>query len=153
MREKRAAGGVVYRERGGKIEVVLGEQDDRLTRERTTRLPKGKLDAGEAAEQAAVREVAEETGFAVELEELLVQTRHVYDEGKGPVEKRVDFFLMRHTGDAGDPDGEFVRVFWCELASAAERLTYPNEAEAVRRARARIAERAARAGSDEEDRP
>ena len=62
-RSEISAGGVVYRRVAGELEVAIAEQRDRVTAALTTRLPKGKIESGETAEEAAVREVAEEIGL------------------------------------------------------------------------------------------
>ena len=46
---------------------MVGEQTDRLTGARTHRLPKGKIDRRETLEQAALREVLEETGLSARI--------------------------------------------------------------------------------------
>ncbi len=68
-----AAGGVVWRLRGGVVEVALvhRERYDDWT------LPKGKLDEGETARIAAHREVWEETGARVALGRFLGRTRYL----------------------------------------------------------------------------
>lgn len=119
------------------VEVVLGEQLDRLTGSRNTRLPKGRLDAGETPEQAALREVREETGLRAAITAPLGSVSYSYEEGAQRVAKRVHFFLMEPSASAPEPsDGELERILWCPLPEAAERLTYASEREVVVRARA-----------------
>lgn len=122
--------------RGG-LEVALGEQRDRVTGVRNVRLPKGKLDGDESPEQAALREVREETGLAGRVVEPLGSVSYTYTTKKGEaVPKEVHFFLMELTdGSAGEPDGEFGRVFWCPLDEAAARLSFTTERDVLERAR------------------
>jgi 8-oxo-dGTP pyrophosphatase MutT (NUDIX family) len=131
-----SAGGVVVRRVSGSVEVALGEQLDRLTGERNTRLPKGKPDAGESLERAALREVREETGLTARVSASLGSVSYSYAERGQRVAKQVHFFLMEHLG--GDPeqrDGELERVLWCPIAAAAQRLTFAPERDVVERAR------------------
>jgi 8-oxo-dGTP pyrophosphatase MutT (NUDIX family) len=134
-----SAGGVVFRRVGESVEVALGEQCDRLTEEHNTRLPKGKLAPGETPEQAALREVREETGLSARLTAPLGSVAYTYREGDARVEKRVHFFLMELAeGDPQEPDGELERVYWCPIARAAERLSFETEREVVERAHERL---------------
>jgi len=120
-----SAGGVVFRRVGEPVEVARGEQRDRLTGERNTRLPKGKLAPGETPEQAAVREVREETGLSARLTAPLGSVAYTYREGDARVQKRVHFFLMELAeDDPREPDGELERVYWCPITRAAERLSF-----------------------------
>jgi 8-oxo-dGTP pyrophosphatase MutT (NUDIX family) len=134
-----SAGGVVFRRVGEPVEVAVGEQRDRLTGERNTRLPKGKLVSGETPEQAAVREVREETGLEARVTAPLGSVAYAYREGDTRVEKTVHFFLMELTESAPrEPDGELERVYWCPIARAAERLSFETEREVLERARERL---------------
>jgi 8-oxo-dGTP pyrophosphatase MutT (NUDIX family) len=131
------------------LEVIVAEQNDRQTGEPTLRLPKGKLEAGESAAAAALREVAEETGVRARIVEPLDEVRYRYPDRRrgGRVEKRVRFFLMQHV--AGRPaaaDGEMERVFWCPIDDAVARLTYGTEAAVVREAARRLRRGPARPG-------
>jgi 8-oxo-dGTP pyrophosphatase MutT (NUDIX family) len=127
-RSETAAGGVVFRRSGSGIEVALGEQRDRLTGAATVRLPKGKLDRGETPEQAALREVREETGLATRVVAPLGDVSYVYRDGRGEVAKQVRFFLLELVAEgAGEPDGEFGRVVWCPLEDAETRLSFDTE--------------------------
>jgi 8-oxo-dGTP pyrophosphatase MutT (NUDIX family) len=138
-RSETAAGGVVFRRSGSRIEVALGEQRDRLTGAATVRLPKGKLDRGESPEQAALREVREETGLAARVVAPLGDVSYVYRDGRGEVAKQVRFFLLELVAaGAGEPDGEFGRVVWCPLEDAEARLTFEPERQMVGLARAAL---------------
>jgi 8-oxo-dGTP pyrophosphatase MutT (NUDIX family) len=91
-------------------------------------LPKGHIEQGETAEQAAVREVAEETGISGEiLAELGTIDFWFVAEGKR-VHKTVQHFLMRATGGAlSDADVEVTEVAWVPLPELRDQLAYPDE--------------------------
>ncbi len=104
-------------------------------------LPKGHLDGGETAAQAAAREVAEEAGVSGELLGELGDVDYDYARRGRPIGKRVRFFLFAYrAGDPGDHDHEIERAYWMPLAQAAEALTYDGEREMVRRAMSWTAE-------------
>lgn len=131
---------MVIRRNGRELEVALGEQRDRLTGARTTRLPKGKIDPGETPEEAALREVREETGLAARVVGSLGSVAYAYREGGEQIDKRVDFFLMElEVEAAGETDGELERIRWESLARARARLSFETEREVLRRAEARLA--------------
>ncbi len=126
--EVRAAGGIVRRAgtRGVEILVVHRPRYDDWS------LPKGKLDAGESFEDAAIREVLEETGVRARLGEELEPVR--YRDGKGR-DKLVRYWVMdvRDEG-AFAPNDEVDEIRWIAPAEAQERLSYLRDAELVRRA-------------------
>jgi 8-oxo-dGTP pyrophosphatase MutT (NUDIX family) len=98
-------------------------------------LPKGHPDGDETPEQAATREVAEETGVQGELIEDLGVVRYRYERRGRTVEKAVRFFLFRYlSGDLGDHDHEIEEARWMPLEQAARELTYVGEREMVQRA-------------------
>lgn len=98
-------------------------------------LPKGHPDGDETAEQAATREVAEETGVAAELIERLGETNYTYERKGRRVAKRVVFFLFEYrSGDLADHDHEIEDARWMPLKEAARSLTYPGEREMINRA-------------------
>ena len=120
----------------GGLEVALAERTDRDTGERSVCLPKGLLDPGESPEEAALREVAEETGLRARILERLPEVRYRYISplDGALVAKRVQFFAM--AWEAGKPqpaDGEMDQVFWCPLESASTRLRYQGERRTVER--------------------
>lgn len=91
-------------------------------------LPKGHIEVGETAEQAAVREVEEETGIAgVILGELGVIDFWFVAEGRR-IHKTVRHYLMRRVdGQLSDTDPEVDEVAWVSLPDIRTRLAYPDE--------------------------
>jgi 8-oxo-dGTP pyrophosphatase MutT (NUDIX family) len=113
----RAAGGALWRPvDGGGIETAVVHRP----RYDDWSLPKGKLDAGEHALSAAVREVVEETGLAVVVGRRSVRTE--YEVGEGP--KRVDYWLMRVVGGEFTPNHEVDRLRWLSLEDAAALVSH-----------------------------
>lgn len=133
-----AAGGVVARAGATGLEIAVAEQIDWRTGDRGLRLPKGHLDPGETPEQAALREVHEETGLRARILAPLETVEYRYPHPKGhTVCKRVHFFLMAH--ESGEPhaaDGEMERVWFCPLDEALAALRFDTERRVVAAARA-----------------
>ena len=118
--EIEAAGGVVTRD--GLFAVVHRPRYDDWT------LPKGKLDAGETFEQAALREVEEETGLRCTLVRALPSTEYSV-RGRPKV---VRYWLMDVVEDPGfAPNDEVDELRWLSAADAAALLTYDRDKEVV----------------------
>ena len=108
---------------------------------RVVGLPKGHLDGDETPEDAARREVAEETGVQAELVSELGDVHYRYERKGRRVAKVVRFYLFRYlSGDVADHDHEIEEARWISLEQALEELTYPGEKEMVERALSRRAE-------------
>ena len=102
-------------------------------------LPKGHPDGDETPEQAARREVAEETGVDAEILAELGDVDYRYVRRGRRVHKVVRFFLFDYrSGDLADHDHEIEEASWMRLAEASRTLTYPGEREMVRRAMSRV---------------
>ncbi|HEV2592483.1 MAG TPA: NUDIX hydrolase [Gaiellaceae bacterium] len=112
----KAAGCVVVRD--GRVLLIHRERYDDWS------LPKGKLEPGESWEDAAVREVEEETGVRGELGEYLGETSYTG--------KVVRWWLMATTQDAA-PSNEVDAVEWATLDEARGRLTYERDRKLVER--------------------
>ena len=118
--EVAAAGGVVLRD--GEIAVVHRPRYDDWS------LPKGKLDPGEGWEEAAVREVEEETGLRCELGAELAPAR--YRDRKGR-DKLVRWWLMRPLEGEFTATDEVDELRWLDLEAALELLDYDHDRELV----------------------
>ena len=91
-------------------------------------LPKGHLELGESVEQAAAREVAEETGIVGEVVGPLGTIDFWFVADGSRVHKTVHHFLLVATGgELSDADVEVHEVAWVPLAEIAGRLFYPDE--------------------------
>jgi 8-oxo-dGTP pyrophosphatase MutT (NUDIX family) len=127
-----SAGGVVVR---GREVLVIVPTRRGAQGQRVLGLPKGHVDAGETAEQAAAREVREEGGVEGKLVGDLGDIRYVYMRGGVRVFKRVRFFLFAYrSGDPADHDEEVEEARWMDLAEAARELSYAGERSIVARA-------------------
>ena len=113
-----AAGAVVFRS-GGQVLLVHRPRYDDWS------FPKGKLDPGEHAAVAAVREVAEETGLRVRLGPPLSPQRYEVSGGRT---KHVSYWIGRAVGgddvSAYRPNDEIDAVEWVPVEEAADRLSY-----------------------------
>ncbi len=137
-RSEISAGGVVYRRPDEGVEVVLAARRTRRG-DLAWGLPKGLVEPDETPEQAAVREVREETGLEADVEVSLGEIRYFYVWEGIRVRKAVHFFLMRATGgDASQHDDEMEEVRWFPLSVALRRATYKGEREVLQRAAARL---------------
>jgi 8-oxo-dGTP diphosphatase len=120
----RAAGGLVLRD--GRVLVVHRPRYDDWS------LPKGKLEPCETFEQAALREVEEESGLRCELGEELDAARYTDHRGRPKV---VRYWRMRALGQdhAFEPNEEVDELAWLMPEEAARRLTYEHDRELVAR--------------------
>jgi len=118
MRPVEAAGGVVLHE--NRVLLVHRPRYDDWT------LPKGKLDRGESFEDAALREVLEETGLRCTLGRELPGTEYRDRKDRAKV---VRYWLMAPDSEPGafEPNDEVDEVRWMEVEEAAVQLTYDRD--------------------------
>lgn len=137
-RRETSAGGVVYRRRRGRVQVLLAARRTRHG-DLVWGLPKGEVEPEETPEQAALREVREETGISAAIEAPLGDIRYVYVWDGVRVRKRVHFFLMRARGGRlSDHDEEMEDVRWFPLEHAVAAAAYKGEREVLERAAERL---------------
>jgi 8-oxo-dGTP diphosphatase len=119
--EVAAAGGVVVRD--GEVAVVHRPKYDDWS------LPKGKLDPGEDWEEAALREVEEETGLRCELGRELEPARYADRKGR---DKLVRWWLMRPLDGEFVPSDEVDELRWLGRDEALALLDYDHDRDLVR---------------------
>lgn len=116
---------IARRNRGGRLEWCL---------------PKGHLEGEETPEQAAEREVQEETGIRGRVLRHLATIDYWFTGFDRRVHKVVHHYLLEAlSGEltvAGDPDHEAETVEWVKLSGVSSRLAYPNERRIISKARA-----------------
>jgi 8-oxo-dGTP pyrophosphatase MutT (NUDIX family) len=119
-----SAGGLVLRRKGASWEALLiGRGTPRVWS-----LPKGHLEARETHEQAALREVREETGCWAEIVVKLSDISYWFYMNGLKHRKSVHFYLMRYlSGDTSGHDHEVDEAAWFEMRAAKKALKYVNE--------------------------
>jgi len=142
MSPRESAGGIVIGP-GGRLALV--EQHGN-----SWSFPKGGVEAGESERDAAVREVAEETGLR-ELEWLAdlgtYERYSIARDGKSELQEqglRPRTFFLFKTPQADfhehDPHGEITRVRWVTVDEALALLTHPKDREFLASIRSKIEE-------------
>lgn len=125
----RAAGGVVLRGEAGHLQVLL------IATHGTRRwsLPKGRIEAEESAEVAAIREVQEETGIHAQVVAPIETVEYFFfGQRTHRYHKFVEYFLMVYErGELVPQMSEVDAAQWCAIPEAVARLTYPNDRKLV----------------------
>jgi 8-oxo-dGTP pyrophosphatase MutT (NUDIX family) len=131
-----SAGGVVFRRNEGGHDVVLVGRAEPLR----WSLPKGTPSRGEDLEQAALREVREETGIEGRLIRHLLNIDYWFTLGGVRHAKTVHFYLMEAVGgDTADHDHEYDLSEWFNIAEAKRLIAYANERKVLDLADAELA--------------
>jgi len=124
MRDEHSSGGAVISFRDGTPYVALI-----ATRGKTRwGLPKGAVSEGETSEQAALREVNEETGLEAAIVKPLDTIEYFFRASGTLIRKRVDFYLMNFVAGELTPQlSEVDDVEWVELSEAIQRASFESE--------------------------
>jgi 8-oxo-dGTP pyrophosphatase MutT (NUDIX family) len=129
-----SAGGVVVDDRPDGTRWVLLIVHRSLSGHPRWTLPKGGVEPGETPEQAALREVREETGHGASVVNPLgtIAYTFVWRPDRVRYHKQVHYFMMRWDGlPPGDRDDEAEHVEWVPHSVALLRLAHRNERELV----------------------
>lgn len=126
----RSAGGLVVRE---SLILLISTQEGKRWQ-----LPKGHIEQGETPEEAAVREVREETGVTGRILAPLPPVEYWYiEKGRRRVHKTVEYYLLSYvSGDTADFDAREVSgADWFSWEEGLARLSFENERRVVLEAR------------------
>lgn len=125
--EETSAGGLVIDRSQGSPHAVLIARFDRRGR-LVWSLPKGHLEGNETPEQAALREVREETGIEALVVDHLGTIDFWFIAENKRIHKTVHHYLMEASGgQLSDEDPEVEEVAWVPLAEVRDRLAYADE--------------------------
>ena len=132
--EETSAGGFVLAQDGSLRVALIGRET------RSGRIdwcvPKGHPEGVENLEQAAIREIFEETGLEVEIVEGLGHIQYEFSAAGKLITKTVHHFLMRQIGGdltiENDPQQEAVDVQWFAIDDLHQVLAHENERRVAR---------------------
>lgn len=130
MKREISAGGLVFNTKTKKF-LLIEDRNGRWA------LPKGKLEKGETAEQAATRETSEETGLPLKELKILKKIgviKYDYTLRKQKIFKIVVFYLMETTAVRLKPEWEVKGARWFARKNLAKAVGYSNTKEIVRKA-------------------
>jgi 8-oxo-dGTP diphosphatase len=119
-----AAGGLVVRRSDDVLEIALVHRPEH----HDWSFPKGKLEDGESFEDAALREVREETGLACRILRFIGHTEYVDRKGRP---KAVAYWVMAPESGSFSPNGEVDELRWVSMVEAGFLLSYPRDRELV----------------------
>jgi 8-oxo-dGTP pyrophosphatase MutT (NUDIX family) len=135
MRNEHSSGGAVLSFRDDVPYVALIATRGRLR----WGLPKGAVSEGETSEQAALREVLEETGLEAAIVKPLDTIEYYFRAGGTLIRKRVDFYLMNYVAGTLTPQlSEVDDVQWVELSEAIQRASFDSEKKLLEMALAEV---------------
>jgi 8-oxo-dGTP pyrophosphatase MutT (NUDIX family) len=118
----RAAGGLIFRHHGDQRQILLVHRP----LQGDWSYPKGKLDEGESLEDAARREVLEETGLVCRLLQFVGETEYIDRKGRPKV---VAYWAMAPESGAFVANDEVDELEWLDLPTAESRLSYDRDRE------------------------
>jgi 8-oxo-dGTP diphosphatase len=126
--EQHSAGGVAFRNSPKGVEIAIVQ----MLPEMRWQLPKGIIDPGETAKDAALREVREEAGISCDLIAPIEQIEYWFSADRDGawtrIHKFVQFFLMQYiSGDVADHDHEVAEARWVNVDTAISMLAFDSE--------------------------
>jgi 8-oxo-dGTP diphosphatase len=137
--EQVSAGGVVFRRKQGSIEIILIS----VGASGRWQLPKGLIEKSETPQEAAAREVGEETGTEAALVGPIDPIEYWFYGASGGrrvrFHKLVYFYLFEYrSGNVKAHDHEVNEARWVEISQGHEMLAFKSEKKIVEKARAML---------------
>jgi 8-oxo-dGTP pyrophosphatase MutT (NUDIX family) len=127
MKFQFSAGGIVYKKVDGKFHILLGKS----SAYHTWSFPKGLIgdkNKKESKEDAALREVLEETGITANIIHLLQPKTYWFQLEGVKIKKTVYYFMMEYiSGETKDHDWEMEAIEWVPEDEVENYLTYPSD--------------------------
>ena len=118
----RAAGGLIVRRQSGQLQIAVVHRPVH----QDWSYPKGKLEEGETFEDAAQREVLEETGLVCRLVRFVGHTDYIDRKGRPKV---VAYWVMSAVAGTFGPNEEVDELRWLDVEGAAQLLSYERDRE------------------------
>lgn len=116
-----SAGGIILREDSDEVKILVTQHSGHKGWD----FPKGHVEIAESSQQAALREVEEETGIKAEIIEKVGQTQYFYHEQGSKVFKTVTFFLMKYLSDGKATTAfEVSDKVWLSVDEVEKKLTF-----------------------------
>ena len=128
-----SAGGVVFKEENEKIFILLIRVKKRWS------FPKGNIERNEKKEEAAVREVREETGIEAEVIDYLGDIEYWYYLEGYKIHKFVYYYLMKYkSGEITPQKEEIDEARFVELEKCYETLSYDKDKNILKKAEEKL---------------
>jgi len=143
MKFEFSAGGLVYKKERGKILILVAQHSQHhgwvFPKGLIDQKPKTKDKRLETKEEAALREVKEETGISAKIIKPLTPVSYWYNFEGEKIKKTVYYFLMEYvSGDTKDHDFEMENVECIPMDEVENRLTYKSDREVWKQAKKEI---------------
>ncbi len=135
----KSSGGVIFRRGNDEIEIVLIA----IKNGNLWTLPKGLIDNGEKSEDAAVREIAEETGLSGSIIDFIEDKSFwFYNKDKNiKFKKTVAYYLLKYTGgDVGNHSWEVDEAKWFPIDAAIMKAFYKTDKAIIQKAKGLLSE-------------
>lgn len=131
-----SAGGIVFNNLGQVL--IIKNASLKNPKNSYWGFPKGHLEKGESAEEAALREVEEETGLKVEVIKKIDDSKYIFvNSNQEKISKLVSIFLMKQTGKEGElkiQEAELLDAKFVSVQEALETLRFKNDKELLKKA-------------------
>jgi 8-oxo-dGTP pyrophosphatase MutT (NUDIX family) len=132
MKNEFSSGGIVFK---GNLFLLVENSRMKNPEEKWWGFPKGHLEAGESNEEAAIREVEEETGIKSKIIQKIGRSKYTLTKNGEKIFKVVTIYLMQYiSGDLNPQMEEVSNAIWLSYEDALKKLTYPGDKELLKKA-------------------